>query len=167
MGVNKIQITLIALFNAISAIYSYICLSNYGIVYHSFNSDPSRVWLSLILMSGMTGLVAIYFTLMVIYGILCTCLTGDNSNQKQSFSLCGCFSLMLYFACFTWGFSLYTTVSESVKNLIIWKAFVFQLFTPVTIAGICILFFIYRLCFLSKKERNYDYQTYNDQDNLV
>lgn len=168
MGVNKLQITLIALFNAISAIYSYICLSDYGIIYHSFNTDPSQIWLSLVLMSVMTGLVAIYFSLMLMYGILCTCLTGDNSNQKPSFSLCGCFSLLSYFSCFFWGYTLFFNVSESVKQLIIWKAFVFQLATPISIFGLSILFSIYRLCFSSKKNiENDNYQNYNDRENLV
>ena len=156
MGINKVQVGLIALINALSSIYSYICLSDYGIVYHSFTSDPSKIWLSLIFMGVMSGLVAIYFALMTMYGIVCTCLTGDSSNQKPSFSLCGCFSLLAYFSSYLWGWMLYLSVSESVKNLTIWSAFVFQLYTPIVIIGTCFLFFILRsLCKQDKKTDQY------------
>ena len=110
MGINKVQVGLIALINALSSIYSYICLSDYGIVYHSFSSEPSKIWLSLIFMCIMSGLMAIYFALMTMYGIVCTCLTGDSSNQKPSFSLCGCFSLLAYFSSHLWGWVLFLSM---------------------------------------------------------
>lgn len=169
MAINKVQVGLIALVNAVSAIYSYICLSDYGTVFHSFETETSKIWLALILMSVMAGLVAIYFTLMTLYGVICTCLTGDTSNQKPSFSLCGCFSLIIYILTYGWGWMLYLNISDSVKNLIIWKAFEFQIYLPVIIIGLSISFFIFRLIFTSNKKKHDSYIRHeeNERDNLV
>ena len=164
MAINKFQVSIIALINVISAIYSYICLTEYDKFYSSFSTDPSKLWLSLIFMSIVSGLVAIYFVLMVLYGVICTCLTGDNTNQKPSFSLCGCFSLIIYVLSYFWGWILYLNISESVKSLIIWKAFVFQIYTPIIIIGISFLFFIIRY-FCSDDKKKEEYIKYQDNFN--
>ena len=64
MAINKVQVGSIALLNAVSAIYSYICLSDYGTVFHSFETETSKIWLALILMSVMAGAFLVLTRLM-------------------------------------------------------------------------------------------------------
>ena len=117
MAINKIQITLISLINAVSAIYSWICVSEYGIIYKSFDSNASQIWLSTIFMGIIAGLTAIYFTLMCLYSAACTCLTGDDSNQKPTFSVCGCLSIVVAICTYLWGWMMFLTVGDDTRPI--------------------------------------------------
>ena len=171
MAINKFQVTLISLTNIISAVYSWICLSEYGIIYKSYNSDPSQVWLSVVFMGIAAALTGIYFSLMCLYGIACTCLTGDSSNQRPSFSLCGCISFLGIIASYVWGWSLYLSIGDYVKPILIesypmiWNAFLLLLYNPVIIIGFSFLFYIYKNCIKKKKKKNNNEDTHDLIDN--
>lgn len=150
MAINKFQISLISLINAISSIYSWVCVSEYGIIYKSFSTNDSLIWLSVVLMGVIAALTSIYFILMCLYGIACSCLTGDTSAEKAKFSMCGCISMVIAISVYAWAWYLYTEFSSNAKTIIvqsyplIWKAYMVLLFNPVAIIGLIILFFIYR-----------------------
>ena len=103
-------------------------------------------------MGIVAALTAVYFCLMCLYSTACTCLTGDESNQKPSFSVCGCFSILLAIGSYFWGWVLFLTVSNEASQVImdnyplIWNAFCVLLFNPVATVSMVLLFFIYRSC---------------------
>jgi len=171
MAINKFQVTLISLTNILSAIYSWICLSEYGIIYRSFDSDPSQIWLSVVLMGIAAALTGIYFSLMCLYGIACSCLTGDTSNQRPSFSLCGCISFLMIIVSYLWGWSLYISIGEYAKPILIesypliWNAFLVLLYNPVIVVSLSILFNIYKYC-CKKSKKNEENHDLIDHDQL-
>merc|ERR1711991_36774 len=69
-------------------------------------------------MGIVAALTAVYFCLMCLYSTACTCLTGDESNQKPSFSVCGCFSILLAMGSYFWGWILFLTVSNEANQVI-------------------------------------------------
>jgi hypothetical protein len=172
MAVNKLQIGLISMINAISAIYAWFAIHKYGWLYDSLADPYQLVYISIITMNVAASIIAIYFFLMCCHNIICSCLTGDDNNKGPGFSFCGCIINLLLFGSFVLGWFVYLIKCincesywlDNYKEL--WNAYIILLANPIIILFLVLLFWIYKICF-NKKEKNDLYIRHRNNDELV
>ncbi len=172
MAVNKLQIGLISIINAISAIYGWFAIHKYGWLYDSLVDPYQLVYISILTMTLAASIIAIYFFLMCCHNIVCSCLTGDENNKGPGFSLCGCITNLLLFGSFVFGWFVYLVKCIDCQNYWmdnyeeLWNAYVLLLANPGAILGLVFIFWIYRMCF-KKKDKSDEYIRHRNNDELV